>query len=221
MLQRLQSDLFTQGDRVQDLVTRAIESFFDLDLDKAGRVIQDDRLIDRVDVDIERACIDLLGQGRTDQYELRSILTIVKANNELERIADVGVNIAEVVQGMQGIERSIPPTFRVMANSAIGMLRDTNRVMSERNIDLAEQVLDFDDTVDKFKREILLDAQKKVAGGEWTVEFAFRLMSVTKSVERIADHSTNICEQFIYLQSGQIVRHDPQGWTTPVMPEEL
>ena len=81
------------------------------------------------------------------------------------------------------------------------------------------QVLGFDDTVDRFKREIVLKAQEKVASGEFSAGFAFRLHSVTKALERIADHCTNICEQVIYLETGQIVRHLPAGWTSPTLPD--
>ena len=220
-LSRLKNELFAQADRVHDLVMRAVESFFDQDQAKARAAIDDDRPIDKVDVEIERASIRLLGMGPTEDRDIRAVLTIVKVNNELERIADVGVNIAEVVVGDTGIDRPIPPTFRVMANSVIGMLRDTNRALRESNVRTAEQVLDFDDTVDRFKREISLDAQKRVADGDYGVEFAFRLMAVTKAIERIADHCTNICEQVIYLETGQIVRHLPGGWTDPAQPEEL
>ena len=113
---------------------------------------------------------------------------------------------------------SPPSTFRVIANSVIGMLRDATQALRARDTTLAEQVLGFDDTVDAFKREILLDAQQKVAQGVFNVEFAFRLMSVTKSLERVADHCTNICEQLIYLETGKIVRHLPEGWTKPEQP---
>ena len=109
--------------------------------------------------------------------------------------------------------------IRVMANSLIGMLRDTNRALLKHDADLARQVLLFDDTVDRFKREILMNAQEQVAAGHLSVHFAFGLMSVTKSVERIADHCTNVCEQVIYLESGLIVRHRPEGWSAPIEPK--
>ncbi len=219
-LKQLKSDLVTQGERVLDLTLRAVESYFDLDRSKAAAVVKGDDVIDRVDVEIERASIPLLAMGETSEYSIRSVLTIVKINNELERIADCAVNIAEVVQHYPQLTESIPSTFRVMANSVIGMLRDASRSVAASNVELARQVLLFDDTVDRFKREILIDAQERVADGSLSVQFAFRLTSVTKSVERIADHCTNICEQVIYLEKGLIVRHLPQGWSSPVAPEQ-
>jgi phosphate transport system protein len=212
----LQRDLVLQGERVFDLLLRAVESYFDLDKAKASQVIAADDLIDRADVEIERASIPLLAMGVTDEHAIRRVLTIVKVNNELERIADLGVVIAEVVEGYPDLTERIPNTFRVMANSVIGMLRDANRSLAEGNEKLAQQVLLFDDTVSRFKEEIVLHAQERIADGTFSVRFGFRLMSVTKAVERVADHCTNICEQVIYLQSGKIVRHRPEGWSDPI-----
>ena len=214
-LAALHHDLIAQGERVFELLIKAVESYFDLDKAKAGQVVAADDVIDRVDVEIERASIPLLAMGVTDEHSIRSVLTIVKVNNELERIADLGVTIAEVVQGYPDLRERVPNTFRVMANSVIGMLRDANRALADGNAALAQQVLLFDDTVSRFKEEIVLDAQEKIADGGFSVQFGFRLMTVTKAVERIADHCTNICEQVIYLQSGKIVRHRPEGWSDP------
>ncbi len=218
-LDQLKSDLATQADRVFEQVMRAVECYFDRDQEKAEEVITGDEIIDHVDVEIERASIPLLMMGETDEHNIRYVLTIVKVNNELERIADCAVNIAEVVHQYRSLmTQEVPATFRVMANSVIGMLRDTNRSLEGLNVDLAGQVLTFDDTVDEFKIEIGLDAEQKVASGEISISFGFRIRTVTKALERIADHCTNICEQVIYLESGKIVRHLSGGWTPPESP---
>ena len=218
LLAALENDMVAQGARVLDLCTLAVESYFDLDLAKAARIEELDSEVDRVDVEIEKRSVPLLGMGQTDEHAIRSVLTIVKCNNEYERIADCGVNIAERVLDERTRQLRVPDTFRVMSNSVLGMLRDANRALVTGNPDLARQVLLFDDTVDRFKREILMNAQEQVASGHLSVRFAFGLMSVTKSVERIADHCTNVCEQVIYLQSGLIVRHRPEGWSAPSAP---
>ncbi len=219
-LAALEHEMIGQGVRVLDLCTQAVESYFDLDLEKAGRVTELDAEVDRMDVEIEKRSVPLLGLGQTDEHAIRSVLTIVKVNNEYERIADCGVNVAERVLDERSRQIRVPDTFRVMANSVLGMLRDTNRAFSRHDANLARQVLLFDDTVDRFKKEIMLNAQEQVASGHLSVRFAFGLMSVTKSIERVADHCTNICEQVIYLESGLIVRHRPEGWSEPTRPQQ-
>ena len=217
-LAALEQDMVAQGTRVLELCTLAVESYFDLDLAKAARIEGLDTEVDRVDVEIEKRSVPLLAMGQTDEHAIRSVLTIVKCNNEYERIADCGVSIADRVLDERTRQMRVPDTFRVMANSVLGMLRDANRAFLRHDADLARQVLIFDDTVERFKREILMNAQEQVAGGHLSVPFAFGLTSVTKSVERIADHCTNVCEQVIYLQSGLIVRHRPEGWSAPSAP---
>ncbi|MCA9285906.1 MAG: phosphate signaling complex protein PhoU [Phycisphaerales bacterium] len=217
-LEELRRDIVAQGKRVFDIVLKAVEAYFDLDKSKALLVIKSDDEIDRVDVEIERASIPLLALGVTDEYSIRSVLTIVKINNELERIADAAVSIAEIVKDYPDLKEVPSDTFRVMANSVIGMLRDANRAVKDSNTALAQQVLLFDDTVARFKEEISLNSQEQVAAGKLSVQFAFRLTAVTKAMERISDYCTNICEQVIYLQSGKIVRHRPEGWTNPSEP---
>lgn len=219
-LAQLRNDIVAQGDRVVDVTLKAVECYFDGDRAKALAVIAADEEIDRVDVEIERASIPLLAMGMTDEKSIRSVLTIVKVNNELERVADCAVDIAEAVGSEVPLPARIPDVFRVMANSVIGMLRDSNRALAAGNTSLAQQVLLFDDTVTRFKVELMRTAQEQVASGALPVEYAFRLLSITKSIERIADHCTNICEQVIYLHAGLIVRHRPEGWSQPLPPSQ-
>ena len=217
-LLHLRSDIVSQGDRVLAITLKAVESYFDGDREKARAVIADDEEIDRVDVEIERASIPLLAMGVTDEKSIRSVLTIVKVNNELERVADCAVDIAEAVLSDVALPARIPDVFRVMANSVIGMLRDSNRALASGNVSLAQQVLLFDDTVASFKKQLMKTAQEQVAAGILPVDYAFRLLTITKSIERVADHCTNICEQVIYLHAGLIVRHRPEGWSKPLPP---
>ncbi len=217
-LSQLKADLNTQGSRVSDQLLRAVEASFDGNENEAKSVIESDEVIDRVDVEIERACINLLRLGSTEEHSIRSVLTIVKVNNELERIADCAVIVAESAIDSEQLISSAPPTFRVMANSVIGMARDTTEALAESDTELAIRVLSFDDTVNRFRREIVLDVQNRTSSGELDPLVAFKLLAVTRSLERIADHCTNICEQVIYLDTGKIVRHLPEGWTTPETP---
>jgi phosphate uptake regulator len=120
----LKQEIVAQGRRVLDLCTRAVDCFFDGDVQKAHAVVADDAPIDAADVAIERASVPLLAMGQTDEHAIRSVLTIVKVNNELERVADDGVTIAERVLEPARFSERVPAVFRVMANSVLGMLRE-------------------------------------------------------------------------------------------------
>jgi phosphate transport system protein len=217
-LEAVFEDLLSQGRRVTDMALRAVESYFAADAAIAEEVIRGDATVDHIDVQIERGCVGLMRLRPDSEHDLRWILTIVKVNNELERIADCAVNIAETVGRTDDPER--PDTFQVMANSVVGMLRDTVDALSRRDIELAQRVLGFDDTVDCFKKELVERTHSALAQGRVSVASALHLLRVVKATERMADHCTNICEQAIYLESGKIVRHLPSGWTTPELPED-
>ena len=217
-LSQLQADLNTQGARVSDQLLQAVDSSFGGDSSVAQKVVESDEIIDKADVEIERACIELLRLGANDEHGIRSVLTIVKVNNELERIADCAVNVAESAMKSEKLVSLAPPTFRVMANSVVGMARDTNQALAEADTEMAVRVLSFDDTVSRFRKEIVLDVQHRTSNGDLDTLVAFELLAVTRSLERIADHCTNICEQVIYLETGKIVRHLPEGWSSPETP---
>lgn len=219
LLERLKGDLLMQGNRVVEMLHCAVDTLFDGSIESAQSVIESDNTVDQVDVAIEQASIPLLSMGETNEYHIRSILTIVKVNNELERIADRAVNIAQAVIAYHEDEmQDLPPTFRVMGNSIIGMVRDAVQSLKDGDVPLAEQVLNLDDTIDRFKDEIGLDAEKHVASGEYEVRYGFRLRTIAAQYERIADHATNISEQVIYLETGKTVRHLEEGWTKPEDP---
>jgi phosphate transport system protein len=217
-LELVLADLLAQGRRVTELSLAAVESYFENDNTTAASVVRDDATIDHVDVQIERSCIGLMQHRPSGEHEQRSILTIVKINNELERIADCAVNIAQATEQRKDTETG--DTLQVMANSVVGMVRDTVEALRSRDTHLAQRVLGFDDTVDAFKDELVVRAQSALADGAVSVPAAMQLLAVVRAIERMADHCTNICEQVIYLETGKIVRHLPTGWTTPALPED-
>ena len=213
-LDALKGELVRQAGRVLAQAVTAVDCCFNREEPDLAAFEHAESIIDREDVEIEQHSVPLLAMGQTDPYAIRSVLTIVKVNNELERIADCAANIASAVS------ETPPPSdrFKVMANSVLGMLRDSNRALESGNAALARRVLSFDDAVNDFKCEIVLDAQRGIAEGHMSVEEGFSLMKVTKSLERIADHCTNVCEQVIYLETGKIMRHDANGWGDAVEP---
>jgi phosphate transport system protein len=209
--------LVQQGERVQRLLETAFEGAFRRDSSVAAKVAAMDNEVDLVDVRLEQDSVELLADAtamnaRLSAPQLRAVLTLVKINNELERVADCGVSVAEQVESLARIPGDIPQQFRVMANSVVGILRDANRAFDRGDAALARIVLQSEDTVEAFKMAILQDAERKIAAGTLTADFAFALHEIASEAQKMADHCTNIAEQVIYSSTGAIVRHTDGKW---------
>lgn len=216
-IDRLRIELVDQGRRVQSVLESAFDAVFKRDEAAADRAIADDDSVDRVDLDIERAAVQLLTDATRESsnlepHDLRNVLTIVKVNNELERVADAACEIAERVDTFLAIPGEIPQTFRVMANSVVGILRDANRAFERSDAVLAKVVLQSESAVEAFKGAILRSAEERIAAGAMPVDFAFALHEIANQCERVADYCSNIAEQVIYSVSGTIVRHTHGHW---------
>ncbi|MFG0283060.1 MAG: phosphate uptake regulator PhoU [Phycisphaerales bacterium JB039] len=216
-LENLKDRLVDQGTRVGEMIEDSFEALYDLDADAAATVAARDDEVDRVDVEIECACVALLtaasrSGASLDEADVRSLLTIVKVNNELERIADAAQRIATHVEVFRRIGAPFPPTLRVMTNSVIGIVRDATAALARDDADLARLVLQSEDTVEQFTGALLREADKQIATGGFPVEFAFHLHEAAHDCEVMADHATNIAEQVIYALTGAIVRHCEEGW---------
>lgn len=214
---RMKADLAEQARRVQGLLETAFDAAFACDVAAAKRAIAMDEVIDRVDVDLEKAAVQLLTEATREgaqlaAEQLRLVLTIVKVNNELERIADAGVAVAEGVPSLVAQKTSLPDTLRVITNSVVGILRDASSSLERNDPNLAKIVLASEDAVEEFKKAILRDLTSQVANRTMTVELAFRLQELTGRCESMAGHCTNIAEQALYLATGKIVRHMGGHW---------
>ncbi|MCC5824092.1 MAG: hypothetical protein LAT64_12435 [Phycisphaerales bacterium] len=216
-LDSIRSDLTRQGQRVTEMASEAFESVYQRDTEKAQSIVARDDIVDRADVEIERKCVDLLVRSANDACEvgpspIRSVLTGVKVNNELERIADAATEVAERVIRLGERTTPFPKTLLVMTNSVVGIVRDAVKAFGGSDPTLAKAVLASEGAVLQFKELITRDAEERVADGRMTVEVAFELHGIAFQAVTMADHCTNIAEQVIYESSGQIVRHTKGEW---------
>ena len=216
-LRDLKGRIVAQGGRVQEAVDRSFEALFEGDADKARSVVAGDGPIDDADLEIERKAVELLADAAREANELpieslRAVLVIVKANNELERIADCAAEIGELVPALVSSNLSIPPTFRVMTNSVVGIVRDAMGALEHDDPKLAKLVLKSESCVRDFKRAILREADLRIKDGNLSVEHAFDLHEIATQCEHMADHSSNVAEQVIYATTGTIVRHAEGKW---------
>ncbi|MAY73807.1 MAG: hypothetical protein CMJ31_03610 [Phycisphaerae bacterium] len=216
-LSALREELHEQGRRARRLAQTTFDAFIQHDPEQAREAIRLDDEIDEVDVDLERRLVELLVEAAReaislDERPIRGALTLVKVNNEFERIADAGVSIAHNTIAMPEATDAFPPTARVMTNSVVGMLRDIAKAYGERDASLARLVLQSEDIVGAFKQEILRQAERQVASGAMSVDVAFHLHELANACTLMADHATNIAEQVIYDATGAIVRHMEGHW---------
>lgn len=221
-LRAISADLHRQGHLVLASVADAVEAVFERRVAKARAVIERDVQIDNEDVRIEKAAVQLLvdewGREGVTAADIRAVMTIVKVNNEFERIGDLSVAMAERVEALAGSGVSLSPRFRVMANSVIGIVRDTNTALEKMDTKVAQRVLAFDDVTEQFRAAILRELEEGLVRGVHTVDFGFAANRVAHSLARIADHCTNVAEQVIYVATGMIVRHQGESWTRPEDP---
>jgi len=201
----------TMSVMVEELVKRAVEQLTSPDLDSAKLLAEEDDQIDQWDVRIEDTCLKILALHQPVAGDLRRIATVLKISNELERVADLGVDIAERAIGlMKGPVITIPETLPEMMWIAVKMLNQSIDAYVRLDSDLARDVFATDHHVDSLQSQIIAQLLGVMRAQHDFVEPALHLFSATRHIERIADHATNIAEDVIYLVEGAIVRHQHQ-----------
>jgi phosphate transport system protein len=207
-IEKLKKRILSLSAVVEDTVYRAIESLKERNAELAQSVIDTDIEIDQAEVDIEEECQKILALHQPVAHDLRFIIAILKINAELERIGDATVSIAERVLFLAGEERiDIPFDFPGMARKAQAMLHKSLDALVNLDASLAYEVIRADDDVDAINREMYGQTQVCIQREPARVDSYIRLLGVSRHIERIADHASNIAEDVIYLTEGTIVRH--------------
>jgi phosphate transport system protein len=208
LLENLRAQVARMSTLVLQLVEQACDSVFTLDGELAQETIRMDERIDEEEVRVETAAINLLALQQPAAVDLRTVTTIIKVNADFERIADCAVNIAQQVLPLSHLQQyEAPADLKLMANTVVATLRDTIKAFNLRDEAMARHVLKSDDVVDALYHQIVQDmlAMMESDGQKATLELGNIMIS--KNLERIADHCTNIAEDVIYIHTGRIIRH--------------
>ncbi len=207
-LQQLKDKILKMGALVEDAIKSSIHALVERDNTLAGRVIENDRVINTLDVEIDEDSIRLIALKQPMAIDLRFITTAMKITTDLERMGDLAVNIAE-----RALELNEEPVLKPyidipkMREIAQGMTRDALDAFVRKDKKLATDVIMRDDEVDDLKHEVLKELAFFMAQDPATVSRAMKVSFVAQYLERIADHATNIAEMVIYLVEGKIIRH--------------
>lgn len=207
-LERLKEMLLKMAALVESSIRDSVGSLVERDTDLADNVIEDDHKINRLDVEIDEECIRLLALKQPMGKDLRFITTAMKITTDLERIADNSVNIAERAVELDK-EPQLKPYIDVpkMRNIAGGMVRDAIDAFVKEDKKLAMDVIVRDDEVDDLNDAVLKELMFIMTQDPTTVSRAMKVSYVSKYLERMADHATNIAEMVIYMVEGKIIRH--------------
>ncbi|MGD9110413.1 MAG: phosphate signaling complex protein PhoU, partial [Phycisphaerales bacterium] len=194
-IENLKKKLLSVGARIEDIVLQATTALEERNADSAQKVIDDDIEIDRLEVEVEEDCLKILALHQPVAIDLRFIVAVLKINNDLERIGDLAVNIAERAAFLSGQPKvDISFDFPEMAQQARSMLKRSLDALVNLDSELAHKVCVDDDTIDTMNRQMYLKIQDAILKNPEQISSFVHLLSASRHFERIADHATNIAE---------------------------
>ncbi|MEW6667814.1 MAG: phosphate signaling complex protein PhoU [Thermodesulfobacteriota bacterium] len=187
------------------MAKKAVETW---DADLAQEIIRKDYEIDEVEVEVEEECLKILALHQPVAVDLRFLIAVIKINNDLERIGDEAANLAKRVENISRRSRlDLSFSYSTMAEKVVTMLHMSIDSLVNLNLDLAFQVMTMDDDVDRMYREIYDRIKEAISQRPEYVGYMINLNAISRHLERIGDHCTNIAEEVIYLIEGEIIRH--------------
>jgi phosphate transport system protein len=211
-LEKTKKSILGLGAMVEERIRMAIKAIESWDAKLAEEIVKKDYEIDELEIEVEEECLKILALYQPVAVDLRFLIAVIKINNELERIGDEAVNIANRVQNISRRKRlDLSFDFSSLAEKAASMLRMSLDSLVNLDLDLAFKVLTLDDEVDHMHREIYDKIKAMMAERPDYVGYLINLYTTSRHLERVADHSTNIAEEVVYLIEGEIVRHGHWG----------
>jgi phosphate transport system protein len=207
-LDLLSEKILRLGGLVEEAIGRSVTALVGRDSDLARRVIEHDADVDRLELTIDRLCMEMLALHQPMARDLRFITTAMKITTDLERIGDLAVNVSERVIELNE-EAQLKPyvDLPVMARSAQRMVREALNAFVRQDAAAARAVIAMDDDLDQRMEQTFRELVSFMVEDPRTITRALRLTFVAKYFERIGDQATNVCEQVVYMTEGQVIKH--------------
>lgn len=204
----LRKNLIQMASLVETAIAGAIKSLIERDSRLAQGVIKSDESIDSLELEIDKQCVDLLALRQPLAIDLRFITSSIKITNNLERMGDLAVNIAERVIPLSQ-EPQLKPLIDIprMATITQTMVKDSIDAFVNRDTELARSVYERDSTVDALNDQIFRELLTYMMQDPKNITRAVHLVLISRHLERIADHSTNIAEEVVYIVKAKVVKH--------------
>jgi phosphate transport system protein len=209
-LDELKQRILRMGGIVEDLIMRSIEALSERDSSLVTEASRIEEEIDAEEVRIEEDCLKLIALYQPVAGDLRFIASALKINAELERMGDLALHIAERARDLAAHPEMVePPDLRRIAAEVQRMVRSSLESLVNQDSELATNVLQADNAVDKSHRHMFDFVAKEIRANPQSTETYLQLLSASRYLERIADAATNIAEDVYYLVEGEIIRHRP------------
>jgi phosphate transport system protein len=212
-IENLKKEILTLGAMAESAVREAVAAIDNRDEDAAQAVIANDTKLDEMEVQIEEDCLKTLALYQPVAIDLRFIVAVLKINNDLERVGDLAVNVAERAAFL-ATQPSLDASFDLpaMGGKALEMLKKSLDALVHLSAQQAYEVLAADDEVDAMNRRMYQIVQDGIVAHPDQTESFIHMLSASRHIERIADHATNIAEDVIYMIEGVIVRHKAEDY---------
>ena len=212
-IEKLKKEVLALGALAEQAVRDATRALEGRDEQLARRVIDNDIKLDEMEVQVEENCLKILALYQPVATDLRFIIAVLKINSDLERVGDLAVNVAERAAFLA----TQPPVdisfdFQQMASKAQQMLKRSLDALIGFNAEIAHDVCAVDDEIDAMNRQVYLTIEEAIHAHPDQTESLIHTLSVSRHLERIADHATNIAEDVIYMIDGTIVRHKAEDY---------
>lgn len=208
-IEKLKNDLLAMAATVKERLTMSIQAIRDRDRELATTVIDGDSEINRSELEIEEGCLEVLALHQPVAMDLRLITGVFKIVNQLERIGDLAVNIAETAILMASEEPlDVPSEYFVMAEKTQAMLSKALAAFTKMDEEMAVEILSDDDEIDMMKHKLHSNLEERLTQEIERRRVLIHLFLVSRHLERIADHATNIAEDVIYMVTGELVGYD-------------
>jgi phosphate transport system protein len=207
-LKKLREEILYMGGLVEDQIQKAVKSLVDRDSELAKIIIERDHEVNRLDVEIDELCIRLLALHQPAGKDLRFITTGLKITTDLERIGDMSVNTCERALELNQ-EPQLKPYIDIprMARIAQRMTRESLDAFVREDTSLALKVCKDDEEIDQLNSQIFREVISFMIEDPHTINRAMKISSISKYLERMADHATNIAEMVIFMVKGKSIRH--------------
>ena len=208
-LNELKKKLIEEAGLAEDMVKKSIEGLIEKREEILEKVVKEyEPKMNELEIELDELCTNLIALYQPEAGNLRTILMILKMNNDLERIGDLAVNISE--SALYLVERPpVKPLIDIprMAQESISMLKNAVNSFINKDTKLAKSVCEKDTIVDNLKDQILRELITYMSSDASTIERSLHLIRISRSLERIADLSTNICEDVIFITEGKVIKH--------------